>query len=257
MANITKTVLFPVPTVWLGQQQDTTRTGIATYVGPQNITIWYENKGTDANPDWHQLHEFETGTEDRDPPVDAKVVTLDADKYPMNAIAAWGGIEGPYQIETPSGPDSEPNPILDDWLHFHEVFDLQSLEYDHVNNKWPRDPKFSSDATEWETTSSEGQSASDAKTFGWDWVRAERDHLLVQSDDKIPNDAPSNFQSPWKEYRQKLRDLPNTWAGVGTETYRIVWPHEPDDKPNIGDAADTSTYWSGGTSKALPPEEVT
>ena len=50
MANITKTVLFPVPTVWMGQAQDTTRTGICTYVGPQNITFWYENKGTDASP---------------------------------------------------------------------------------------------------------------------------------------------------------------------------------------------------------------
>lgn len=252
MANITKTVLFPVPTVWMGQAQDTTRTGIATYVGPQNITIWYENKGTDANPDWDQCHEFETGTEDRDPPVGAKVVTLDADKYPMNAIAVWGGIEGPYHIETPSGPDSEPNPILDDWLHFHEVFDLLSLEYDHVNEKWPRDPKFSSEATEL------GHRTSDvAKVFGWDWVREDRNSLLAQSDDKIPADAPTGYTSPWKEYRQKLRDLPNTWAGVGTETYRIVWPHEPDDTPNSGDAADTSTYWSGGASAAEPPENVT
>ena len=102
MANITKTVLFPVPTVWMGQAQDTTRTGICTYVGPQHITIWYENKGTDANPDWHQEHSFETGTCDRDAPVGSKIVTLDADKYPMNAIAVYGGIEGPYQIETPS-----------------------------------------------------------------------------------------------------------------------------------------------------------
>ena len=111
MANITKTVLFPVPTVWMGQAQDTTRTGIATYVGPQNITIWYENKGTDANPDWHQEHSFETGTCDREAPPGSKIVTLDADKYPMNAMAVFGGIEGPYQIETPAGLSSLPRSV--------------------------------------------------------------------------------------------------------------------------------------------------
>ena len=255
MANITKTVLFPVPTVWMGQAQDTSRTGICTYVGPQNITFWYENKGSDASPDWHQMHSFETGTIDRDPPADAKVVTLDADLYPMNAIACYGGIEGPYQIETPAGPDSEPNPILNDYLHFQEVFDMLSLEYDHTNNKWPRDPVFSSDATEWNNTHSEGNSAADSHTFGWDWVRTTRNQLLENSDDKIPNDAPTGFSSPWKDYRQKLRDLPTTWAGVGTETYRIVWPHEPDDTPNIGDAADTSSFWNSGASKAEATDE--
>ena len=85
-------------------------------------------------------------------------------------------------------------------------------------------------------------------------MRETRNNLLTQSDDKIPADAPSTFSSPWKDYRQKLRDLPTTWAGVGTETYKIVWPHEPDDTPNSGDAADTSDFWSGGTSKA--PEDI-
>ena len=37
MANITKTFLFPVPTEWMGQDQDDDNVGIATYNGPDRI----------------------------------------------------------------------------------------------------------------------------------------------------------------------------------------------------------------------------
>ena len=56
------------------------------------------------------------------------MVELDADQYPMHAVALFGGIAGPDLIETPAGPDSEPNPILPDYLHFHEVYDMLLLD---------------------------------------------------------------------------------------------------------------------------------
>ena len=39
--NITKTFLFPVPTEWMGQDQDDDNVGIATYNGPDRIRVWY------------------------------------------------------------------------------------------------------------------------------------------------------------------------------------------------------------------------
>ena len=221
MAQITKTVIYPLPTEWYGDEQDNTKSGICTYVGPDKITLWYENYGTDENPSWELAHAFPSDPgEDRDPPFGAVVVELNADTHPLHVIANWGGIEQPNWIETPAGPDDEPNPILPDYHYFNEVFDMRSFGYNVETKSW-NTPRFSGPHTE---EASGGQ-----KTTGWDYVRVTRDRLLANSDNKIPADAPEDFSSAWKEYRQKLRDLPVKWASVGDKTYLIVWPREPGD----------------------------
>jgi hypothetical protein len=226
MANITRTVIYPVPTEFYGDNQDTSRSGIATYVGPARITFWYENLGTDAEPDWEYQHSFDSEfPEDRDPPAGTRIVELNAETHTLHAIALWGGIAGPDLIETPAGPDSEPNPIIPDYLHFNEVFDLCSFNYDFENDRWPAQGVFSGEHTETDVVHGDGEQ----RTHGWHWVRQVRDQMLAQSDDKIPADAPEGFASEWREYRQKLRDLPATWNNVGNNTYLIVWPREPGD----------------------------
>ena len=234
MAQITKTVIYPVPTEFYGDNQDTNRSGIATYVGPDKITFWYENNGTDASPNWEVVHSFPSDEpEKRDPPAGARVVELNADTHPMNAIAMWGGIEGPDLIETPAGPDSEPNPIIPDYLHFNEVFDMCSFGYDMENSTW-NNGKFSGQHTE--ILLPDGESAS----FSWENVRDIRNRLLESSDSMVPADAPEGFASAWRTYRQKLRDLPSTWSSVGDKTYLIVWPREPGDVDKFtGDTPET------------------
>jgi len=246
MAEITKTVIYPIPTEWYSDTQDTNMSGICTYTGPDRITIWYRNIGTDENPKWTEEHSFPSDEpEDRKPPIDCRVVELNARTHTMNAIALWGGIEGPMMIETPAGPDTEPNPILNDYHHFHEVFDMCSFHYNFETESW-NTGRFSGPHTEEDEWSEEGEVQ---KTFGWDAVRSARDALLRQSDNKIPVDAPEEFARPWREYRQKLRDITNTWASVGDKTYLIVWPREPGDidtftgeSPETGlDSTDTTT----------------
>lgn len=236
MAQITKTIVFPVPTEYYGDTQDTNRSGICTYTGPDRITFWYTNVGTEESPDWVQEHCFPTDTpEDRDPPADSRVVELNADTHPLNAVALWGGIAGPDLIETPAGPDSEPNPILPDYLHFHEVYDMESFDYDFATSLW-KTGRFSGEHTE--TTSTHGDGVQ--RTHGWDWVRTQRNQLLTASDSMVPADAPEAYASEWRTYRQKLRDLPSTWSGVGNNTYLIVWPREPGDVAGFtGDSPET------------------
>ena len=243
MAQITKTVIFPVPTEFYGDTQDTNRSGICTYTGPDSITVWYRNIGTAEVPNWVVEHYFATDPgEDRDPPVECNVVVLNANTHPMNAIAMWGGIAEPDLIETPAGPASEPNPIISDYLHFNEVYDMRSFEYNFTNNSWDTGV-FSGPHTELELPEN------DSTAFGWDIVRATRNALLEACDNKIPNDAPAGFASEWTAYRQKLRDLPATWDNVGNNTYLIVWPREPGDvssfvgkSPETGlDSTDTTT----------------
>ena len=43
-------------------------------------------------------------------------------------------------------------------------------------------------------------------------------------------DTPSALKKPWEIYRQRLRDLPNDWAGIGTATHLIAWPKDPDEQ---------------------------
>ena len=43
---------------------------------------------------------------------------------------------------------------------------------------------------------------------------------------------PTDLKDKWKSYRQKLRDIPTDWAGIGTATYLIVWPCDPDEQIN-------------------------
>ena len=236
MAQITKTIVFPVPTEWYGDNQDTNRSGICTYTGPDRITFWYTNLGTEENPDWVQEHCFPSDTpEDRNPPSGARVVELNAETHPLNAVALWGDIAGPDLIETPAGPDSEPNPIIPDYLHFNEVYDMESFDYDFENSLW-KTGRFSGEHTEIDSPHGEGVQ----RTHGWDWVRAQRDRLLTASDSMVPADAPEAYASEWRTYRQKLRDIPSTWASVGENTYLIVWPREPGDVAGFtGDSPET------------------
>ena len=86
------------------------------YLCWSTISFCY-NEGTDANPDWHQVRFFDVydTNGDRDapvPPIDTYVVSLDADKYPMNA-AVYGGIEV-ISNRNCMWSSSEPNPKIED-----------------------------------------------------------------------------------------------------------------------------------------------
>ena len=56
----------------------------------------------------------------------------------------------------------------------------------------------------------------------WDFVRVNRDRMLVESDWTQVNDAPVD-QAAWAEYRQALRDLPAST----TDPREAVWPTPP------------------------------
>jgi hypothetical protein len=227
MAEVTKTILYPVPTEFYGDDQDTTRTGIVTYTGPDRITIWYEmvGLGTDGREIWSPGHVFPSDPgEDRDAPVGTRVKELSLTTHPLHTIAHWqDGYDNPNLIETPAGPSTKPNPIIPDYLHFNEVFDMRSFEYDFDADRW-MEPRYSGPHTECDEFSD-----GICRTKGWEWVRRTRDSLLEQSDTKIPADAPEAFSAEWRTYRQALRDIPQDWASVGENTYLIVWPREPGD----------------------------
>ena len=55
----------------------------------------------------------------------------------------------------------------------------------------------------------------------WEEVRMKRDALLASTDWTQLPDAPVD-KAAWSEYRQRLRDLPET-----TDPLNVVWPERP------------------------------
>ena len=220
--QVSKTFIFPVPTQWLGQDQDDYNAGVATYNGPKNLKVWLEYDSNGNKTD-HIVDTVDPSRADYPDPLPANIyaVDLDADEHPEQAAALYGGIAGPLHIEVQAGPSSDPNPYIDDPAHFHEVYDMCSFGWDPTLNSgaggW-KTPRFSHEIEDHDDT-----------TFGWEWVRTVRNNMLTACDNRIPTDASNtDFAQTWKDYRQKLRDLPADWVGVGTATHLIVWPRDPD-----------------------------
>ena len=72
--------------------------------------------------------------------------------------------------------------------------------------------------------------AADPGPTDWDIARAKRDTLLKDSDWTMITGATVD-QAQWSAYREKLRDIPQTYKGK--ETSEIVWPTAPSTKgPN-------------------------
>ena len=72
--------------------------------------------------------------------------------------------------------------------------------------------------------------AADPGPSDWDIARAKRDRLLKDSDWAMTTGATID-QAQWSAYREKLRDIPQTYKDK--ETSEIVWPTIPSSKgPN-------------------------
>lgn len=230
MANITKTVVFPVPSEWNKDNQDATNVGIATYEGPAKLmTEWYDKDATAPNRGYignekniYDVYDPDSKRAERPVALGITTALLDVEQYPLHALAWWGlKYPKPDRIEVVCGPSSDPNPTIPDPFHFTEVFELNEFYLDQNTGNWST-PVFAYDNP---TASAYGGSA----FYGWDHVRAARNDLLTQSDSRVQtSDMPAALVQPWLDYRTKLRNLPQDWAGVGTATYLIVWPADPD-----------------------------
>jgi len=72
--------------------------------------------------------------------------------------------------------------------------------------------------------------AADPGPSDWDIARRKRDSLLKDSDWTMTTGATID-QAQWSAYREKLRDIPQTYKGKATS--EIVWPTAPSTKgPN-------------------------
>ena len=81
---------------------------------------------------------------------------------------------------------------------------------------------------EWAKTNT--ADAADSVPTDWDKVRSKRDRLIKDSDWTMTTGATVD-QAQWSAYREKLRDIPQTYKDKATS--EIVWPTTPSTKgPN-------------------------
>ena len=78
--------------------------------------------------------------------------------------------------------------------------------------------------TEEEIAESEAAHKAFTPPLTWDDIRTKRDQLIRESDWTMVQDATVN-QAAWAQYRQILRDLPQTYASVSPD--KVVWPEQP------------------------------
>lgn len=64
----------------------------------------------------------------------------------------------------------------------------------------------------------------DEEDSSWEIVRTKRDYLLKSTDWTAANGCTASPLA-WVEYRQQLRDLPQTFAGNNPED--VIWPDQP------------------------------
>ena len=100
-----------------------------------------------------------------------------------------------------------------------------NIRIDDANNEHP-------DYIEYKKWIEDGNTveAADPGPSDWDLVREKRDDLLRASDWAMTTGATID-QAQWSAYREKLRDIPQTYKDK--ETSEIVWPTIPSSKgPN-------------------------
>lgn len=60
----------------------------------------------------------------------------------------------------------------------------------------------------------------------WDDVRKARDDMLLHAETQYNFDSPEEIINAWKEYKQALRDLPDTYKDL-EDLNQIEWPQQP------------------------------
>ncbi len=70
----------------------------------------------------------------------------------------------------------------------------------------------------------------------WDDIKMVRDRNLDASDNTLPEDAPAALKAEWTAYRQRLRDMPTTLAGIDANIATHMFPTQPSATTKYSDA---------------------
>jgi hypothetical protein len=201
---IEKTFTYDIADAYLYQTNDLKKTAQWTYTGPRYMWIFVNNETNKISSRFHYT-ERDNGHDVPTPEGMTKVM-VDADKDPCLASLIHNEYtygELPHTVENlPDGSTyGHPDPIPPD-----HTYELIEIVYDSASGEFVKPYPWKAPHVTWQ-----------------DIVDARND-LLLASDSKynLANEA----QKPeWEAYRQTLRDLTDTFAGI--DPWKIPFPVEP------------------------------
>jgi len=204
--NIEVKFTYNIADEYLAQTNKLKRTAEWTYKGPDKMWIFIDATTKKITSRFHYC-ERDNGAEIVAPENMIKVF-VDATADPIIASIMhneWIYADLPQFTETlPDGSTyGHSDPIPPD-----HTYELEEIVYDTDKNKFVTPFKWKQPHRTWE-----------------DLIQM-RNNLLRSSDARLAAAAPQ-FKADWEEYRQKLRDMPVTFAGIGP--WKVAPPAEPKD----------------------------
>ena len=200
---MTRILTYPIPDELYLPTRTLGKTSTQEYIGPDSLFLYLNEDGRIVN----------TFAPDELPPpesvaVDETVVEFvpesDEDYIKIMILHShWT----PKEYEINVGPEDDPNVVVSDPTDIIMVFDeIQIVEDYTADLQFLHYERY--------------------KTRDDAWLRDVRDGMLMESDGRISDDMPESMKNAWLTYRQKLRDIPETYADV--PNWLIRFPLSPD-----------------------------
>lgn len=219
MAKIVKTFRYDIADDYLAQTNNLGKQASWTYKGPDKIWVFVSKETLKlASNRW--LTAEEDG-ETYPTPLDEIKVEIDCDKDPLLAAMFHAGQEEertdytklPQYVEQLPCGGTYVRPLDPPPDHTYELLDL---EYDLVKGEFKKPYPWKK------------------PHVTWDDIRELRNRLLEDLDHRVYNDTPDSLKAKVEEYKQALRDWPQTYYGLDPwKVQPIPDPFEPRWKKNI------------------------
>lgn len=205
---IVKTFTYEIADAYLYQTNNLKRTAQWTYRGPRYFWIFVDATTNKIMSKFHYL-ESDNGAEVPTPPGQIKVMVDAAVNPEIASLLFTDYVYGdlPHTSETlPDGSTyGHPDPIPPD-----HTYELTEIEYNSSTGKFVKPYPWKK------------------PHMDWDELKRVRNVMLTSSDQKMKL-ASEEQKVEWEEYRQKLRDLTKTFAGV--DPWKVPFPPEPGAAP--------------------------
>lgn len=202
---VSKTFNYNLPDDYLHQTNSLNLSGSYTYNGPDKVWVF-----VDIETGKLMGGSYYTEKDDGDlipTPENQKKVCLTADNDPIiiSMICQQGYVEGPTKTE--NLPDGSTYERLDPTPPDH-TYELMECEYDLENDSWKTPLPWKKPHMTWEI------------------LKLARNSMLNESDTILRTKLLSEEEiEKLQEYRQKLRDIPSTFAGI--DPWKVPFPAMP------------------------------
>lgn len=202
--QIEKTFTYDIADAYLYQTNTLKKTAEWTYRGPRYIWVFVD---TSTNKIMSRFHytERDNGAEVPTPEGQIKVL-VDADIDPIIASCihnedVYGDLPHTTEVLPDGSTYGHPNPIPPD-----HTYELTEIEYNAATGKFVKPYPWKKPHMTWEA------------------LTEVRNGMLESSDQKYAS-ANDSDKAAWETYRQGLRDITTTFAGI--DPWKVPFPLEP------------------------------